>query len=98
MSEEAVLTYLNLARIEITNTKGKRLPLVEKYLALGRSMLNLSKTKMKRLLLKLGVCLLDFKVHHDDLRKFLRKNPSSRIKRDKAKAFEHVKMCLVRVY
>ena len=95
--KEALLVYLDVARKEISRTPGKRLAVVEKYLDQGRVMLNLSMTKMRRFVRELGVCLLDLRVHGEGIRGFLRKNPSFIVRKEKAKEFRHVKMCLVRL-
>lgn len=97
MSSEAFRAYVEVARTEISQTKGCRLAVLETYLEKAKEMLGVSKTVLKGFAKELGLCLANFTLYGYGLRVFLRRHKAQRISRTKAKQFAFVKMFLVKL-
>ena len=98
MSLEGFKEYVEIARKEISQTKGPRLVILETYLEKAKEMLNVSKRKLKDFAKECGLCLANFTLYGKGLRHFLKKHRSQTISRNKAKQFEFVKFFLIKLY
>lgn len=81
--------------------RGKRIPLaiLEKFLESIRGTSGLSKTKLRKILQTMGICLRNCEVvgSRRALAEYLSLNPKLIIGRETAKEFELVRFCLVKV-
>ena len=97
MSLEAFESYVDIARKEIAQTQGPRLVVLNNYLEKAKDMLGVSNTKLKQLASASGLCLANFCIYGQALKKFLRKHPCQIISRQKAKTFQFVKYFLIKL-